>query len=256
MKPINPNRHFQLGKISSSRAKQSHSNDGFKIEWYSPVVLLSLLLTGLYMFGYSYTLGYLEGFGIDIDLFPRSVEGYAAKAFVGVLSIFSVSEKEVFDTFIFGVAFIVVVFGFGGYLITGTLQILSKRRVKFPKWNIHSDIALRAKMTFLSAAIGTIPFVVVVLILYILMFALVPASFGISVARKQFENYKKINCEKEVLQAPANQLADCVTVFSNDEIVKGIEIASSTDSIAIFTHESVTVVSLKEGYKIVRNRKK
>jgi hypothetical protein len=80
---LNRNRRSWKTKTESKDVTDaSEKSTGF----LSKLTILPLLLAGLYGFGFFYSLGYLSFFGLSTDMFPRSVDVYAVKTLVALIS--------------------------------------------------------------------------------------------------------------------------------------------------------------------------
>jgi hypothetical protein len=248
-------------KESLIKNSSGSENNFININATAITIFLTLLFTTLYFFGYSFSLGYFEGCGVDADLFGRAADVYAAKSFIAVLLAFGLIEADTFNKVAFGLIAFAVFLAVSAWVMK-RLQQKSATQIERLLISFESKQAIdleakeRIKSLFAGLVSGLSPAIVFMALIYALILAYLPAWMGLAIAKQHIQQSKAIDCTtKKIQESPTGDMRflPCVEIKTPDSIIsQGVLLAASTNAVLIVNKQGVEVVMLKDGYKLVR----
>ena len=215
----------------------------------SVTLAFTTLLPLLYICGFAYESGYLSGYGINNDLFPKSVPEYLTSSLLFFLNTFGISAKYILA------ALSIIFFGFILFAVLlliidckseAPLKKLNQFYLKIEPTLLRTQNSLQKlnfKILAQPAKFAAIVFVTFYALLGLMIFAaiitLIPLLVGQKVASDEIKKTKLCNPEK-----PAD---NCVLLMEYGNVIaSGKIIASSDKYIALYNDGKTMIYSSKE----------
>jgi hypothetical protein len=206
--------------------------------------LVSLLAPGIYLLGYFYEYGFLSGFGVSTEYFPRSTEYYFVSAFNCFLDFTIRVFKNTTNVYltICGVALVVV-------LISIVIVFFEKRRHKtdeivdkIKQWRYFDYVSYPLRTGFIGFAVPYLLFFICGLVLLVPLSAYIA---GEQSAKKAISEYK--NCKLDEM----SNTEKCTLIYDgkNKLKIKGLLVAKNDKYAAIYNGDE-TVIFPTDGYII------
>jgi hypothetical protein len=199
--------------------------------------IMTMFVPVLYLVGYFYEYGYLSGFGISSEFFPRSIQENLVNAFLAfiqfVIAIFTLAKNNIDKLLILGG--IITLLTFIIMLIEKKKDYLIYKLTKIRKYK-HIDMIL---LPITAGIFGVfIPYVILIILGFIVLIPYSSYMQGAYDAEKSILKYRqelKENKDKSIYIFKDGNLA-----------IKGMFIAKSNQHIAIFDGVTSTIYPLKE----------
>lgn len=223
--------------------------------WVAIFSTLSLLAPASYLIGYYYEGGYLRAYGLTQDIFARSTQEYMAASFGALAGLFGIVAQ---------------IFEFEAYkkwaLICAGIGVFAFAFILYLKWiewasqrfNLMSKISehIKTKSTITVILSGTLLLLVPVMLVYALIFLLLPAyaaeALGSKSAHKEMAAFK--GCEGAVKSLPdISAPENCVSVYDGDKLIaRGQIIAASEKYIALYNGDDSMMMPIKPETRVKR----
>ena len=197
-----------------------------------------LIIPLLYAIGYSYDLGYLNQYNIDIQMFHSSIDHYFIIAFYAfsnvVISIFPYFNK--WDIMLLCAVFAVIF-----YLILWSIQFNAEGKII--SWQNNFIRGTNSKFLFISISISTL-FIALLFVFFICIFLLISLPVmsykeGKNDAKQEITNYR--SCEEI-----NTKLKGCVFITQEGKpIAKGRLVTSSEKYVAVFDGTQTRVIPIE-----------
>lgn len=203
--------------------------------------LVSLLAPGIYLLGYFYEYGFLSGFGVSTEYFPRSTEYYFVSAFNCFLDFTIRVFKNTTNVLltIIGVVLLVV-------FISLIVVFIEKQRhkrdeivSKIKQWRFFDYVSYPLRTGFIGFAVQYLLFFIIGLVLLVPLLAY---TAGEQSAKKVISEYKKCNLDK----MPNTEKCTLIYDARNRLKVKGLLVAKNDKYAAIYDGDK-TVIYPTEG---------
>jgi hypothetical protein len=257
-----------MGNLRQRNSKQKHRKIDEGMQPKSVLMnfaYLPIFLVIFYLVGYSFSIGYFDYFGIDADHFSRSYEGYATKTLIGYLGVLGIVNPDKLNFFmLMNILFTVL----ASVLLYSLLRLLKKSTSSVSNKTVNTirqinksngDFLGDMKITLALVPLWLSPTLIFIASVFVVMYVFfLPYSAGIEVAKEFAERAKLIDCQqsKESLDKKLSEqqkLCSKVHDSENEEVGSGFEIAASENKIAIYNAGKISILWLKEGYKIERS---
>ena len=225
-------------------------NDSKTQETLTSVTLaFTVLLPLLYICGFAYESGYLSGYGINNDLFPKSVPEYLTSSLLFFLNTSGISAKYILaalSIIFFGFILFAVLLLIVDYKSEAPLKKLNQFYLKIEPTLLRAQNSLQKlnfKILAQPAKVAAIVFIAFYALLGLMIFAaiitFIPLLVGQKVASDQIKKTKLCSLEKPV--------DNCVSLIENGNVIaSGNFIASSAKYIALYNDGKTVIYNSKE----------
>lgn len=224
--------------------------------WVAILSTLSLLAPVGYLIGFYYESGYLRAYGLTQEIFIRSAQEYIVTSFAPLAVLLEIVAPSLeFSTYKKWLVACMVI-GFYTAILILYLKLTDWAVKRFPQANKISQ-HIKKKSTIVVILSGAILLLVPIMLVYALIFLLLPAivadSFGGKRALQEIQAFK--GCES-IHKKSASTMpvpASCISVYDGDKlVVQGKIIAASEKYLALFNGENSMIVPIKPETRIVR----
>ena len=218
----------------------------------SVTLAFTILLPLLYICGFAYEAGYLSGYGINDDLFPKSVPEYLTSSLLFFLNTFGISVKYIIAALAIIVSSFVlfaVLLLFVDYTSDLPLKKLSQFYIKIETTLLKIKkllLKLNFKILAQSAKFAVTAFVIFYALLGLMLSAsiitFIPFLVGQKVASDEIKKTKLCNSEK-----PADS---CVSLMEYGNVIASGNIVASSDKYIALYNDGKTVIYSSKDYDI------
>lgn len=206
--------------------------------------LVSLLAPAIYLLGYFYEYGFLSGFGVSTEYFPRSTEYYFVSAFNFFLDLTIRVFKNTKN-----VLLTIVIVAFGLALMSLIVVFIEKQRHKtdvivgkIKQWRYFDYISNFLRSGFIGFAVPYLLFFICGLVLLVPLTAF---QAGEQSAKKAISEYKNCNLD----EMPSSEKCTLIYDGRNRLRIKGYLVAKNDKYAAIYDGDK-TVIYPTDGYII------
>lgn len=212
-------------------------------------VMTTILLPLLYLFGYAYELGYLEGYGISNELFPRSIPEYLTSSLLFFLITFSFTAKYSIYILTSIVAIFVVYAILHLAIHKNSYTIIEKIKALFSPHKPlllcismfikELNLNILARPAKFTAWIFLTLYCLLVIMLIVSCLTIAPLFVGKKIAADEIKKFRK--CIPEKLAGECISLTEFGNVIASGKLV-----ASSDKYIALYNEGKTIIYSSKE----------
>ncbi len=214
----------------------------------SVITFFSALVPALYLIGYEYDNGFLRGFGIDAEMFPRSFQEYLyySYAFFGRYVI-----STDFLLLIVLMLSVVAVTVMATDLMANKTKAFNAQQSQFLEYmNKKIEMIKHHKLFSLGRWVMFSAIVIVYIVLAITLLPSLAARKGSAIASDVINSFDSCTTLTELSWGKCFQLIDDKQI-----IVEGFLVAYSEQKLAIFTGQETQVISIQDSYLIKRKYK-
>jgi hypothetical protein len=216
-------------------------------------IMTTVLLPLLYLFGYAYELGYLDGYGISNQLFPRSIPEYLTSCLLFFFITFSLTAKYLVISFYL----IVVVF-----VIYAILHLAIDRNSDFIfkickplffklkqilLWFFssinHLNLNVLARPAKFTAWILLTLYCLLSIMLVASILTIIPLQIGKKVAVEEIKKAQR--CEKDQITN------GCISLSEYGNIVASGKLVASSDKYIALYNDGKTIIYSSKDYDII-----
>ena len=203
----------------------------------------------LYVIGYFYHRGYLEGYGINYDLFPRNIQQHLVDAFIAFMMALT-KILELIENSFYKLFLLAIPFSFVGVLVVFT----HKHDKKFKK-ALDSLVARKyfdyISMPLSMGVIGIIvPYLIISVLAFIMMIPIISFYGGMKVANDEINKFKPCIINKN------NENNSCAHIYKKGKLIALGTIISATDKkMALYNGSKIIILENNDRYEIYRKHK-
>jgi hypothetical protein len=204
------------------------------------ISLMSLSIPFLYLIGYFYDLGYMEGFNVSNEFFIKSIDGYLVNAFYAFMFLtlqlidFSNDNRAYF-------IFVGVIFAFLGWLYVYSEHHQKETEKYHRKISKIKYFEYWATSLFFGFLGFIIPYLIILIMAVLVLIPLGAYFGGVNQAQKIIESYGE--CDINSLKPDEK----CTLIFEDGDLkLKGFLIASSKTHMAIYNGKKSIIYPIND----------